>query len=223
MTNKIKELRINAGLTLQQLSDKTNIGKSTLASYESRGVEPRVDKAKILADYFGVSIAYLSGIEKSDDKEIQRVLDLESKGDHFGLYKYISYLEDMNKKLNDLETLVETDSDKEKFNNTKMEIAASLEQATSALKYVKSGIASSNIHFMEQEKEKIEKKLTDNERRLNHSEKEVDDWILNAFHSLTIDKQQELISYIGYLMKGQQEQSIMDYLEDAKNLSRDDE
>lgn len=66
MSNRIKELRSNSGLTLKQLSEAVGIGKSTLASYESRGVTPRVDKAKILADYFDVSLEYLQG--NSDDK-----------------------------------------------------------------------------------------------------------------------------------------------------------
>ncbi|MDU0403099.1 hypothetical protein KF7HA_01426 [Lactococcus lactis] len=38
MSNRIKELRSNSGLTLKQLSEAVGIGKSTLASYESRGV-----------------------------------------------------------------------------------------------------------------------------------------------------------------------------------------
>lgn len=66
MPNRIKELRIHSGLTLQQLSDAVGIGKSTLASYESRGVAPRADKAKILANYFDVSLEYLQG--NSDDR-----------------------------------------------------------------------------------------------------------------------------------------------------------
>ncbi|KSU27244.1 helix-turn-helix domain-containing protein [Lactococcus lactis subsp. lactis] len=68
MSNRIKELRSNSGLTLKQLSEAVGIGKSTLASYESRGVTPRVDKAKILADYFDVSTAYVTGNDIDSQK-----------------------------------------------------------------------------------------------------------------------------------------------------------
>ncbi|MBG1279874.1 helix-turn-helix domain-containing protein [Lactococcus lactis] len=68
MSNRIKELRYNSGLTLQQLSEAVGIGKSTLASYESRGVVPRVDKAKILADYFDVSLSYVTGYDIDSEK-----------------------------------------------------------------------------------------------------------------------------------------------------------
>lgn len=65
--NRIKELREKNGLTMQKLADETSIGKSTIASYESRGVTPKPDKAKKLAEYFNVSEAYLLGY--SDDTQ----------------------------------------------------------------------------------------------------------------------------------------------------------
>lgn len=74
MSNRIKELRSNSGLTLKQLSEAVGIGKSTLASYESRGVVPRVDKAKILADYFNVSLAYVTGND-IDSQKLTKNLD----------------------------------------------------------------------------------------------------------------------------------------------------
>lgn len=58
-TNNIQILRNARGLSLSELARDTNIGKSTLASYESRGVTPRQANAEILANYFGVSIPYL--------------------------------------------------------------------------------------------------------------------------------------------------------------------
>ncbi|HDR6755646.1 TPA: helix-turn-helix transcriptional regulator [Bacillus cereus] len=66
MENKIKKLRLERGLSLKELETQTNINKSTLASYESRGVKPREDKAKILADFFNVSVPYLMGYEVND-------------------------------------------------------------------------------------------------------------------------------------------------------------
>ena len=89
--NRVKELREKNGLTMQKLADETSIGKSTIASYESRGVTPKPDKAQKLAEYFNVSVAYLLGYidtEKEElmtfdtgeefEKAIQRLLDESS-------------------------------------------------------------------------------------------------------------------------------------------------
>ena len=89
--NRVKELREKNGLTMQKLADETNIGKSTIASYESRGVTPKPDKAQKLAEYFNVSVAYLLGYIDTPkeelmtfdtgeefEKAIQRLLDESS-------------------------------------------------------------------------------------------------------------------------------------------------
>ena len=68
--NRVKELREKNGLTMQKLADETSIGKSTIASYESRGVTPKPDKAQKLAEYFNVSVAYLLGYIDSQKEEL---------------------------------------------------------------------------------------------------------------------------------------------------------
>ena len=68
--NRVKELREKNGLTMQKLADETSIGKSTIASYESRGVTPKPDKAQKLAEYFNVSVAYLLGYIDTEKEEL---------------------------------------------------------------------------------------------------------------------------------------------------------
>jgi transcriptional regulator with XRE-family HTH domain len=68
--NRVKELREKNGLTMQKLADETSIGKSTIASYESRGVTPKPDKAQKLAEYFNVSVAYLLGYIDTPKEEL---------------------------------------------------------------------------------------------------------------------------------------------------------
>lgn len=60
-SNRIKELRANLGKTIQEIAEKTGIKKSTIGSYETRGINPNAEKAQILADYFNVSVDYLLG------------------------------------------------------------------------------------------------------------------------------------------------------------------
>ena len=103
MANRIKELRIEKGLTLQQLSHEIHIGKSTLASYESRGVIPRVDKSKALADFFEVSVDYLLG--RSEYKEpADKRIELKIERNHSEIKQLqsdLDELQDFYNKLNE--------------------------------------------------------------------------------------------------------------------------
>lgn len=63
MDNKVKELRKQVNKTMKELSSETGIGLSTISNYENGYSNPKKNNAKILADYFGVSISYLLGID----------------------------------------------------------------------------------------------------------------------------------------------------------------
>lgn len=64
---RLRELRLDRGLTLEQLSDEIykkyfiTINKGTLSNYENGVHEPEAQKAMILAEYFGISYFYLMG------------------------------------------------------------------------------------------------------------------------------------------------------------------
>ena len=62
---KLKELRLEAGLTQKQLADKlgNNIDQSSIARWEQGTRMPLFDAVIIIANYFGVSIDYLAGRE----------------------------------------------------------------------------------------------------------------------------------------------------------------
>ena len=65
---KLAELRHKTGLTQEELADITGLSPSTIAMYEVGKRTPHLDKAKILADFFNVSIEELSNegtIEKN--------------------------------------------------------------------------------------------------------------------------------------------------------------
>ena len=63
MRNRIKELRKQKGKTLDQMQDETGIKRGTLNNYENGKTEPKLENWLKLADYFGVSVGYLQGIE----------------------------------------------------------------------------------------------------------------------------------------------------------------
>lgn len=61
--NRIKELRNNKNMTLDELSKFTEIKRGTLNNYELGKTEPKLETWKKLADYFNTPILYLMGID----------------------------------------------------------------------------------------------------------------------------------------------------------------
>ncbi|PJZ14769.1 hypothetical protein BHU41_12780 [Lactobacillus crispatus] len=59
--NRLKELRKEKGLTLDEIQGETGINRGTYNNYESGKTKPNEKTWRELADYFDVSIAYLKG------------------------------------------------------------------------------------------------------------------------------------------------------------------
>jgi transcriptional regulator with XRE-family HTH domain len=53
------------GVTPYKVSVETKVPQSTLSDWKRGRSIPKIDKLQILADYFGVSVDYLMGIEKT--------------------------------------------------------------------------------------------------------------------------------------------------------------
>ncbi|EAC8477252.1 XRE family transcriptional regulator [Listeria monocytogenes] len=79
---KIQQLRKNRNMTLEELAadlnknypDTLNFNKGKLSKWENEKEEPKLSSARILADYFGVSLDYLlereSIREEFDDSDL---------------------------------------------------------------------------------------------------------------------------------------------------------
>lgn len=59
--DKIKELRNRKGLYQQELADKMNVSKSTIAMWETNKREPNSEMLIALANFFECSTDYLMG------------------------------------------------------------------------------------------------------------------------------------------------------------------
>lgn len=72
MYSKYLGLREKKGVTDYQVSKDTGIPTSTLTNWKYGRYSPKVDKLKILADYFGVSIEYFleDTEENASEKEV---------------------------------------------------------------------------------------------------------------------------------------------------------
>ncbi|MCO6527801.1 MAG: helix-turn-helix transcriptional regulator [Lactobacillus sp.] len=73
--NRLKELREQQGLTLDDIEAKAGITRGTYSNYENNKTEPKMKTWQNLADFYGVSVPYLQGYEQSTPhnrlKEIQ--------------------------------------------------------------------------------------------------------------------------------------------------------
>lgn len=58
MYEKFADLLDKSNKTAYQVSKDTGIAQSVLSDWKTGRSKPKVDKLKILADYFGVSIEY---------------------------------------------------------------------------------------------------------------------------------------------------------------------
>lgn len=60
-SKRLKDMRRDKGKTQDEMSKLLNIRRSTYGEYERGKIVPPIDKMKVLADYFGVSVDYLMG------------------------------------------------------------------------------------------------------------------------------------------------------------------
>lgn len=60
--NRLKELRKNKRLTLDDIYEDTNIKRATFSNYENGKTEPKLETWQKLANYFNVSVPYLQGV-----------------------------------------------------------------------------------------------------------------------------------------------------------------
>ena len=65
---RLKALRKSADVTQAELADSLNERRATLTNYENKNVYPGFNMLIKLADYFHVSVDYLTG--RSDDYEV---------------------------------------------------------------------------------------------------------------------------------------------------------
>lgn len=72
MAERIKELRLAAGLTQEELGEKLGLQKSAIAKYENGRVE-NIKRSTIqaMADLFGVRPSYILGFDDEEDEPDQ--------------------------------------------------------------------------------------------------------------------------------------------------------
>ena len=70
MDNRIAELRKEKGMTLKKLAEELNIRDNTLSQYETGKRSPQLGLLQEIANYFNVSIEYLTKYSDKRDYPI---------------------------------------------------------------------------------------------------------------------------------------------------------
>lgn len=66
---RIKQKRIDIGLTQSYVAAETGISQSNISKYESGDLEPSIEQLGILANFYNVTIDFLLGNTLQDYKE----------------------------------------------------------------------------------------------------------------------------------------------------------
>lgn len=73
--NKIKQIRLDMGLTLEAFGKKFNTSKGNVLGWEKGKNSPNKERLKAIADYAGISVGELTGVaQKLDYDSIQKQL-----------------------------------------------------------------------------------------------------------------------------------------------------
>lgn len=123
---RLKQARLDKGLTQEQLADLIGVAKSTLNGYEKGNREPDFFKIKMLIEVLGVDANYLLCIDESEtikkaptenisesDPQRQRLLDNYEALNPLGRSKLVDYSDDLADSLKYTEVSTETASKKE--------------------------------------------------------------------------------------------------------------
>ena len=85
---RLKDLRVERGLTLEQLAEQTHLSKSALGSYEAEDFKDISHYALIkLAKFYGVTSDYLLGLSETKNHPNADLADLHLSDDMIELLK----------------------------------------------------------------------------------------------------------------------------------------
>ena len=85
---RLKDLRVERGLTLEQLAEQTHLSKSALGSYEAEDFKDISHYALIkLAKFYGVTADYLLGLTETKNHSNADLADLRLSDDMIDLLK----------------------------------------------------------------------------------------------------------------------------------------
>lgn len=73
--SRLKSLRKEVGLSQSELAKEIKVSEKTISRWEKEETLMKANKAKVLADYFGVSVGYLLGIDTPEKDGFTELID----------------------------------------------------------------------------------------------------------------------------------------------------
>ncbi|HHD9799423.1 XRE family transcriptional regulator [Streptococcus pneumoniae] len=179
--NRLKELRKQKGLTQQGLADKISVSKITILRWENEERQIKPEKAQLLADYFGVSVANLLGYENNFIESVKNLSQKDGSDEVF-FKAFRAYYE--LKTADGRENLL-TLKDEDFLNKYREEILKNLIP-----------------NIKELSKQEIEKYLSD-EKLLNEAKQKLNDFLF-TIGTLNPQETQLLVDFISLSYKDKQ-------------------
>ena len=75
---RLKELRLENGLTQKDLANIIEVGRTTISEYESGKIVPKQEGLLKIANYFNVSVDYLTGVSNEPATRKDNASDLDA-------------------------------------------------------------------------------------------------------------------------------------------------
>ena len=75
---RLKQLRLANGLTQKELAKSIEVGRTTISEYESGKIVPKHEGLLKLANYFNVSVDYLTGVSDESATRKENASDLDA-------------------------------------------------------------------------------------------------------------------------------------------------
>ena len=83
---RLKDLRLQMGLSQQALAEKLNVSQQSICKYENNTIEPNIDMLKAMADLFDVSVDYLIGYSSYTHK-VEEVSETDLSKEELAMLK----------------------------------------------------------------------------------------------------------------------------------------
>ena len=77
-SKRLKELRLNNGLTQKDLAKAIEVGRTTISEYESGKIVPKQEGLLKIANHFNVSVDYLTGVSNDPATRKQNESSLDT-------------------------------------------------------------------------------------------------------------------------------------------------
>lgn len=104
-SEKLITLRKNVGEKQEEMAERTGVSQSTLSCYENHVREPGIDFLRKLCEEYGVSPAWMLGLEEGDNDVM--ILSLTKDEVKESVFAVKSAVQKCNEALNKLELLQE--------------------------------------------------------------------------------------------------------------------